>query len=174
MTWLDVVIVAVIALSTLLSLFRGVVKEVLSLVVWVLAFWSAFHYSFAASRVLEGVIPYESARLGAAFLFIFVAILLTGMLAGTLVSRLVQAGGMGVADRALGAVFGALRGVVLVAVLVMLAALTPLAQDTAWKESTLVGYFEILSDWATDGLGGTVGDIAGSSAPDAGNFVGKG
>jgi membrane protein required for colicin V production len=174
MTWLDVFVVAVIALSTVLSLFRGVVKEVLSLAVWVLAFWLAFHYSFAASRLLEGMIPYESVRLGAAFLLIFIAILLAGMLASSLVSRLVQAGGLGIADRALGAVFGALRGVVVVAVLVMLASLTPLAQAAAWKQSQLVGYFELLSDWATDGLGGTVGDIAGSIAPGAGNFVDRG
>jgi membrane protein required for colicin V production len=171
MTWLDVVIVAVIALSTLLSLFRGVVKEILSLAVWVLAFWLAFHYSSAASRLLEGVIPYESARLGATFLLIFIAVLLAGMLVSTFVSRLVQAGGLGVADRALGAVFGALRGVVVVAVLVMLAALTPLAQDHVWKESQLVGYFEILSDWATDGLGTAAGDIAESIAPGAGNWA---
>jgi membrane protein required for colicin V production len=174
MTWLDVVIVALIALSTLLSLFRGVVKEVLSLAVWVLAFWLAFHYSFAASRLLEGMIPYESARLGAAFLLIFIAILLAGMLASALVSKLVQAGGLGIADRALGAVFGALRGIVLVAVLVMLAALTPLAQEKAWKESQLVGYFEVLSDWATDGLGGALGELAGSNVPGAGNFVHRG
>ena len=169
MTWLDVVIIAIIALSTLLSLFRGIVKEVLSLAVWVLAFWLAFHYSYATSRVLEGVIPYENARLGAAFLLIFIAVLLAGMLASALVSRLAQAGGMGVADRALGAVFGALRGVVLVAVLVMLGALTPLAQCVAWKESRLVGYFEILSDWAVDDLGAAAGD--GTAA---GNFTGRG
>lgn len=171
MTWLDIVIVAVIALSALLSLFRGVVKELLSLVVWVMAFALAFHYSFAASSLLEGMIPYESARLGAAFLLIFIAILLAGMLASAVVSRLVQAGGFGVADKALGAVFGALRGVVLIAALVMLAALTPLADGAAWKGSQLVGYFENLSDWAMDGLGGTAGAVAGSIAPGAGNFV---
>jgi membrane protein required for colicin V production len=120
------------------------------------------------------MIPYESARLGAAFLLIFIAILLAGMLVSALASRLVQAGGLGLADRALGAVFGALRGVVVVAVLVMLASLTPLAQDKAWEQSRLVGYFELLSDWATEGLGGAIGDIAGSIAPGAGNFVDRG
>jgi hypothetical protein len=61
MTWLDTVIVAVIALSTLLSLFRGVVKEVLSLAVWVLSFWLAFRYSYPASGLFEGVVLYDGA-----------------------------------------------------------------------------------------------------------------
>lgn len=159
MTWLDIVIVTVILLSTLLSLFRGVVREVLSLAVWVLSFWLAFRYSYPASRLFEGMIPYESARLGAAFLLIFIAILVAGMLASSLASKLVQAGGLGVVDRALGAVFGALRGIVVVTVLVLLMALTPLAQDRAWQESRLIGYFAILSDWATDGLGGNTGEF---------------
>ncbi|MCC6301515.1 MAG: CvpA family protein [Gammaproteobacteria bacterium] len=154
MTWLDVVIIAVIALSTLLSLFRGVVKEVLSLAVWVLSFWLAFRYSYPASRLLEGAVPYESVRTGAAFLLIFLVVLVTGMLLSSFVSRLVQTGGLGFADRALGALFGALRGVVVIAVLVMLAALTPLAQEAGWQQSRLIGYFTILSDWAMDGLDG--------------------
>lgn len=165
MTWLDLVIVAVIVLSTLLSLFRGVVKEILSLAVWVLAFWLALRYASATSSLVEGVIPYETVRLGAAFLLIFIGVLLAGMLAGALVSGLVRAGGLGLADRALGAVFGALRGVVVVAVLVMLAALTPLAQDRAWTASRLVGPVELLSGWARDGLNGSAGAVAESIAP---------
>lgn len=159
MTWLDIAFVVVIALSMLLSLFRGVVKEVLSLAVWVLSFWLAFRYSYPVSRLLEGMVPYESARLGAAFLLIFIAVLVAGMLLSGLASRLVRAGGLGLADRVLGAVFGALRGVIVVTVLVMMMALTPLAQDRAWQESRLVGYFSLLSDWATGGLGGAAGEI---------------
>lgn len=171
MTWLDIVIVAVITLSTLLSLFRGVVKEVLSLAVWVLSFWLAFRYSYPASGLFEGVVPYESVRIGAAFLLVFIVVLVAGMLVSSLASRLVRAGGLGIADRALGALFGALRGVVVVAVLVMLAALTPLARNAAWQDSRMVGHFAILSDWATDGLGGAADGIMKSIPRDAGEFA---
>lgn len=171
MTWLDIVIIVVIALSTLLSLFRGVVKEVLSLAVWVLSFWLAFRYSYPASRLLEGAVPYESVRMGTAFLLIFLVVLLTGMLLASLVSRLVRAGGLGFADRALGALFGALRGLVVAAVLVMVAALTPLAQNAAWQQSRLIGYFTILSDWAWDGLGGAADGIVRSIPRAAGEFA---
>ncbi|MCC6206641.1 MAG: CvpA family protein [Gammaproteobacteria bacterium] len=171
MTWLDIVVIAVLALSTLLSLFRGVVKEVISLAVWVLSFWLAFRYSYPVSSTLEGAVPYESVRMGTAFLLIFLVVLVAGMLFGSLVSRLVRAGGLGFADRFIGALFGALRGVVVVAVLVMMAALTPLAQNAAWQQSRLIGYFTILSDWAWDGLGGVADGIVQSIPRAADEFA---
>lgn len=171
MTWLDTVIVVVIALSTLLSLLRGAVKEVLSLVAWVLAFWLAFRYAAAAASLFEVAIPYEGARLGTAFLLIFIAVLLAGSLLGSLVSRLVRAGGLGAADRALGAVFGAARGGIAAVVLVTLAALTPLAQGAAWQGSRLVTYCTVLSGLAMDGWGGASGAVAGTGAAGAGKFV---
>lgn len=157
MTWIDIVIVTVIALSTLVSLFRGVVKELLSLAVWVLSFWLAFHYFYPVSGLFEELIPYQNARIGAAFLLILITAMVAGMLLTGLMTRLVQASGMGATDRMLGGFFGLLRGIVVVGVAIMLAALTPLAQDTAWNDSLLIGYFDALSAWVTGDLVGEIG-----------------
>ncbi len=96
---------------------------------------------------------------------------LAGSLLGSLVSRLVRAGGLGAADRVLGAVFGAARGGIAAVVLVTLAALTPLAQGAAWQGSRLVTYCTVLSGMAMDGWGGASGAVAGAGAPGAGKFV---
>jgi len=60
---------------------------------------------------------------------------------------------------------------VVVAVLVMLVALTPLARNAAWQDSRLVDHFAILSDWATHGLGGAADGIMKSIPRDAGEFA---
>lgn len=151
MTWLDIVILAIIALSALFGIFRGFVREVLSLIVWVLSFWVASRFAYEAAAYLEGLIPYQDARLIAAFVAIFFAVLIVGMVVSRLLVKLVHASGIS-GDRTLGGVFGLLRGVVIVAILIMVTAITPLADDEAWQQSMLAGYFESLAQWALDVL----------------------
>ncbi len=157
MTWLDVVILALIGLSAIYGAFRGFVREVLSLVVWVLSFWAASQLTWDAATYLEDWIPYQDARLIATFVALFFAVLVVGMLVSRLIAGLARASGLG-GDRSLGVLFGLLRGVVIVALLVMVTAVTPLADDAAWQQSWLVGHFETLATWSLDQLKGGLGE----------------
>jgi len=165
MTWLDVAIIAIIALSALYGTVRGLIREVLSLAVWVVAFWLAFRYAPAAAVHLESYVQHDNARLLTAFVALFFAVLVVGMLISAIIIRLVKLGGVGGPDRVLGAAFGVMRGVLVVTVLVMVTSLTPLVDGEAWTGSGLVGYFETLADWSRDALRrGTGWDIP---APEA-------
>lgn len=157
MTWLDFVIIALIALSAIFGVFRGFVREVLSLVTWVLSFWLASRYTGDAAVYLEAWIPYPDARLVAAFVALFFAVLVVGMVISRLVVSLVRASGIS-GDRSLGAVFGLLRGVVIVVILVMVTAITPLVEEEAWRQSLLVGYFESLANWSLGALKSGLGE----------------
>lgn len=152
MTWLDVVVLAIVALSAVFGIVRGFIREVLSLLVWVLSFWVAFRYSHESAVYLERYIQHEDARLVAAFVALFFAVLLVGMLISGLIVRVARFSGIGGPDRALGAAFGLLRGVLLVTVLVLVTAITPLAESEAWTGSLFMDRFETLADWTRDAV----------------------
>jgi membrane protein required for colicin V production len=152
MTWLDIAIVAIIALSALYGIVRGFIREVLSLAVWVAAFWFAFRYAPAAAVHLESYVQHDSARMVTAFVALFFAVLVVGMLVSAIIIRLTKLGGIGGPDRVLGAAFGVMRGVLVVTALVMVASITPLVDGESWSGSGLVGYFETLAEWSRDAL----------------------
>lgn len=137
MNWLDGVLIAIIAISALISLVRGFVKEVLSLVVWVAAFWISVRYTEALAAYGEAYIGSPTIRLVVAFAVLFVSTLLVGALLNYLASVLVGRTGLTGTDRSLGVVFGGLRGVFIVALLVLLAGLTAVPRETWWQRSLL-------------------------------------
>ena len=146
MIWVDYLIFGILALSALIGLIRGLVREVLSLAIWIGAFLVAWWFYQPLAEHLTAWISTPSVRLGAAFLILVFVVLIAGAIVGHLITLLVEKTGLTGTDRLLGVVFGAARGAVLVAMLVYLAGLTPLPDDPWWKESALVGRFQALAD----------------------------
>lgn len=145
--WIDVVVLALIALSAILSLFRGFVKEALALATWLVAFWVAMGFYEVLAQWLAEWISTPSAQKVTAFLLLFVCVLLLGIAINYLAGKLVAKTGLTGTDKMLGVVFGAARGAVIVAILVLMAGLTPMPQDPWWQESQFLGYFEEFALW---------------------------
>ena len=143
--WIDYVILALIALSAIIGLFRGFVREALSLVTWGLAIWVALSFSPLAASYLEPYVETPSLRQIAAFAGLFIATLIAGAIINSLISLLVRKSGISGTDRFLGMIFGVARGGLVVALLVLLAGLTPLPEDPWWKQSITMPYFEQLA-----------------------------
>jgi len=150
MTWLDVTVVAIIAVSVVFGIFRGFIKEMLSLTTWVVAFWVASRYSHELASRFESTFPYPDLRVTAAFAALLLAVLIVGLLIRAIASRLVQASGVAGSDRTLGGIFGLLRGVVFVTIFVVAAGLTPFAHAKVWEDSYLAGHFKDLALWVAD------------------------
>ncbi|TPV60740.1 bacteriocin production protein [Aestuariibacter sp. GS-14] len=147
MNWLDYAIIGVIALSTVISLVRGFVKEAISLAVWFAALFIASQF-YADLAVYFTRINDELIRNGAAIAVLFVVTLILGALVNHVTSQLVEATGLSGTDRALGAVFGGLRGILIVsALLFFLDTFTPSASSTWWEESVLVPEFAVIIEW---------------------------
>lgn len=140
--WIDYVIFAIIALSAIIGLFRGFVREALSLVAWGAAIWVALTFAPLAASYLEPYLETPSLRNIAAFAGLFLATLIAGAIINYLVSLLVTKSGIGGTDRFLGLIFGVARGALVVVILVMLAGLTSLPDDPWWKASKVMPYFE--------------------------------
>ena len=150
--WVDYCMIGLIGLSALVGLIRGLIRELFSIALWSAAIWLGLRFSRHFSGYLEPAIPIPSARGVAAFLAVFLATLLSGGLLGFLLGKLVDSTGLSGTDRLAGLVFGVGRGMLIIAVLVLLAGLTPLPQDPWWKQSTLIPPFQALAMWLRDQL----------------------
>jgi len=147
MAWIDIAIVALIVLSAVLSLFRGFIKEALALASWLVALWIAMIFYEDVAAVLAKWISEPSLQKILAFSILFITVLLLGAAANYLASKLVAKTGLAGTDRMLGVVFGMVRGAVIVAILVLLAGLTPLPHDHWWQDSQLLKYFQDFAMW---------------------------
>lgn len=147
MILVDYVIVGIVVLSAIISLIRGFVREAISLATWIAAFLVAWLFFRELAVQLEPWIEVPSVRLGAAFFILLIGCLILGGLIGYLAGKLVDTTGLSGTDRMIGAVFGSGRGMVLVAILVLLGGLTPLAKDDWWQQSLLIPYFQDLAVW---------------------------
>ena len=130
----DSIILGIIALSAVVSLWRGFVREAFSLVTWAAAFIVARLFSPHLDTYLTQTIEMPSLRMAAAFGLLFVTVLIAGAIIGKLIQLLVKATGLSGTDRVLGMVFGALRGVLVVTVLVAL--FRPMIEDDEWWQAS--------------------------------------
>lgn len=135
MTVFDYAVLVIIGLSILLSLIRGLVREILALLAWVMAFVAANLFGGKLAALLPAGIANEDLRLLAGFVGVFFLVLLLMGLAAMAVSRLVKNAGLGIEDRMLGGLFGLARGALIVMVLVLLAGLTALPKEPVWRNS---------------------------------------
>jgi membrane protein required for colicin V production len=146
-TWLDFTFIAVVALSTLISLVRGIVKEVLSLAAWVVAFGVAWYYANGIANVFAAYLHVAWLRYVLSFLSILlVTLLLTSMLS-RFIGMAIKSSGMGMSDRLMGMVFGFARGIVVVALLTVMISAMPVREEPWWKESMLMPYFLGATQW---------------------------
>ncbi len=148
----DYLLLAIIVLSVLIGLWRGFLREFISLATWVAAFVIAFLFAEEASLYLVPYIGVPSARAVLAFGGLFLVTLILGGLINVLIGQLVRSTGLSGTDRLIGFVFGGVRAAALIAVLILLAILTPLPEDPWWQESALIPYFEPLAVWLRDQL----------------------
>lgn len=137
MTLFDLAVVVIVGLSVLLSLIRGLVREVLALAAWVVAFLAANVLAGEVAPWLPDAIPTEALRLLAGFVMVFVVVLIAVSALAILASKLVKSAGLGVEDRVLGGVFGLARGMLVVMILVLLAGLTSLPRQPVWRNAVL-------------------------------------
>ena len=131
----DWMLLAVLGLSFLLGLWRGIVQEVLSLAGWVAAFYVSQMYAPMAAAWLPMEGSSQMLRYAAGFVVVFVAVLVATVLVSFVVKKLVSAVGLGPLDRLLGSLFGLMRGVVILLAVTVLVGMTPMRETEGWREA---------------------------------------
>jgi membrane protein required for colicin V production len=147
MNTLDIAILTVIGISLITGLFRGFVKELIALCVWILAFWLGYHYATTAAGVLPLPVSDTKIRTAIGFIVILLGTLVIGGVVNGILGFIVTRTGLSATDRLLGVGFGVLRGCVIVSVL-FLGAQTMKVPLTAYTEhSILYAAFEPMVHW---------------------------
>jgi membrane protein required for colicin V production len=142
MNWIDYLLIALIVISCVAGVLRGLLREVIVLVTWIAAVWIAWHYADVLERHLGGVLANESVRAWAARTIIFVALVVLGSCVSGVVGRLVRLSIFSGTDRFFGGIFGFLRALVMIGLLVMLCHALRLTGEPWWRGSTLIPYGE--------------------------------
>jgi len=144
----DYLVIIVIATTLALGMIRGFMREAIALIAWLGGVWLAWRYSDLLGPYLGGLLADEPQRTWVGRGAILGGVLLVAWIIGGILSYFVPQSGLSlILDRTLGAIFGALRGVTLIALVVMLAQAVQLDQVKWWKESTVLPYAETVSNW---------------------------
>ena len=149
----DIVILAVLLVSVLIGLMRGLVGEVLSLARWVAAFWIAAVFGAQVGEIYGAWLHEPAERIVAGSITCFIGVLIVGGLITWAVRRLVKYSGLGLGDSFLGMAFGLARGLLLVTFAVLMLGFTPVPREAAWyRQSTLLPAFQNGAAWLAGAL----------------------
>ena len=148
MNWIDWAVLVVIALSAAVGLIRGLVKEAISTAMLIVAFWIAGNFHPQMAKYITSIQD-GAMRDGAAMTILFIATLLIGALISHLVGKIVSAAGLTGINMVLGAMFGGLRGVIIVAFVVYILNSFGLAESIQLDNSRFTPHVNDVINWFT-------------------------
>ena len=140
MSTFDYVLLAMLLASALVGILRGLIREAMSLAIWVLALWCAARFDAQVAELFSNTLKDPLWRLWAARLAVFVGVLFAGSVLAWIVSYFVRRSVITGTDRTLGMLFGLARGVLLAGILVLALELGGFAAEPWWRESKLIPY----------------------------------
>lgn len=147
MVWFDFVVIVVIVVSAIISVIRGFVREALSLLAWVLAIVASLKFTAQLSPWMAHKVGSDSGGAMLAFISIFAGVLVIVSIANVFIVKMLHKTALRSADRSLGALFGLVRGGLVVMVAVIILELTPAPKANWWKQSLLLPYFKYFSHY---------------------------
>ncbi|MES2770377.1 MAG: CvpA family protein [Pseudomonadota bacterium] len=142
MSLFDYVLLAILALSLCLGLWRGVVGEMIALAAWVLAFFAAKLWAAEFASSLLHSIGDPALRIVASWVIIFIVVLMLMALLRLALRGVLQALGLSLLDRLLGALFGLARGLLIVLLLIAVGGMSKLHESAWWRAAQLTAPLE--------------------------------
>lgn len=142
----DYIVLAAIILSAGVGVVRGFLREAIALVTWIIALVLAGHFSGLVEPHLGGLLGGAMVKPWVARLIVLVLVLLVGAVIGAASSHFVRLSIFSGMDRLLGFAFGALRGLLLFGLFVMLGQLMRLDSERWWHDSRLIPYGESVAN----------------------------
>ena len=143
----DIVSLVVMGVSLAFGLFRGLVRELLSLVSWILAFWIAYRFSSSVAQIIDKALQNPTLSQAVSAILGFVLVLVALMLLASLISKIFKATGLAGMDRILGGLFGLGRAVVILFVALIVGQHTVVIDQDWYNASMMIPLFDQALDW---------------------------
>lgn len=160
--WLDFIILGIIFLSTVTGLFRGFIKEIVAILAWVIGIWLAYENYQTLAFWFHTYIHDKALRSVLSFILILFAVLLGGAIFNAFFHFVLKSTGLSGINRLLGMVFGALRGIIIVALIITFIQMTSLPYHSYTKNSLLYPKFKPLTTWLQQLMPRQINQIKGS------------
>jgi membrane protein required for colicin V production len=138
----------IVLVSGAVGFFRGFIRESIALASWLIGLWLAWHFAYIVNPWLGGALAEPGVREWTGRAVVLLIVLLFGALVGSIVSHLARrAIGLAAVDRTLGAVFGLVRGVVVVGLLVIAGRAVNLDLEPWWERTKSMRAAEAVASW---------------------------
>ncbi len=144
---IDIVIAVAIIISIIVGVIRGLVKEAISIATLVIAIWAALYFGPAVGDVSESWLSSEEMQSWFGWILVFAIILSIGALLGWGLSKLIRLSALSGIDRFLGALFGAARAILLVALFILGGQFAGFSNDSWWLDSRVIPHLEVIAEW---------------------------
>ena len=146
---IDILIAVAIAISVIVGIVRGFVKEAISMAALLVAIWAALYFGPGVGEISDSWITSKDIQAWFGRILVFAVILSIGGLLSWGIAKLVRLSVLSGMDRLAGSIFGALRGVLLVALFVLGGQFAGFNNDGWWQRSILIPHIEVVADWIT-------------------------
>ncbi|MBM4219524.1 MAG: CvpA family protein [Gammaproteobacteria bacterium] len=147
----DHIFAIILLLSGVVGYFRGFIRESIALLSWLVGLWIAWHFAYLVYPWLGGALAEPGVREWLARAIMLLLVLLAGSLVGSIVAHFARrAVGLAVMDRLLGAVFGLVRGIVIVGLLVLAGRAAGLDKEHWWAQTKSMPAAETVANWLED------------------------
>jgi membrane protein required for colicin V production len=147
MPFIDILIAIALIFSVIVGIVRGFVKEAISITALLLAIWAALTFGPSVGEISDSWLSSQELQNWFGRILVFVLILAVGGLVGWGLSKLVRLSVLSGIDRLVGGMFGAARGVLFVALFILAGDFAGFSNDSWWKKSKFIPYFEKVADW---------------------------
>lgn len=148
--WFDYILAVIVFLSLILGIKRGFLREIISIITWLAAFFVAILFTSNVVIYVSNFIKSELLANFASFFALFIATLIIGSIINYIITKLVQKSGLTIGDRFFGAIFGCVRGILIILLIVFVISVTNF-QNAAWyQKSQLTYWLQGVSSWIQD------------------------
>jgi membrane protein required for colicin V production len=151
MSGADHLFAIILLASGVLGYVRGFVREAIALLSWLVGLWVAWHYAYLVNPLLGGALAEPGVREWAGRAIVLFLVLLAGALVGGITAYFLRrAAGMAVTDRLMGALFGLMRGAVVIGLLVIGGRAVDLDLEPWWDKTRSMPVAEAIANWLED------------------------
>ncbi len=159
LNWVDLFIILIIGFSVVTGLFRGFVKELIAIGVWILAIWLAINYSSSVTPYIRPYISDQRVCTVISYVVVLLGTLILGGIANAILGMILKSTGLTSVDRILGMGFGFVRGVFIVSLIMLVLKLTSLPVQTYTQQSQLWSKFDPIVNYLSSFTPGIINKV---------------